>query len=258
MKGLLQRFVAQQVSWSAAVDGLLPQSYRLDGNRFFIDSFYGRFLRSGQVVVDVGGGKQPLISAEQKRAFGLTVIGFDISAAELGAAPAGRYDECICADITDFRGTAQADIVICQALLEHVPSTERAFRAIGSLLKPGGLALIFAPSRNAVFARLNLLLPQRLKRAILFAVFPQTRHAQGFVSYYDRCTPRDFEAMARAANLEVVERHFFFRSAYFTFFVPLHVLWRLWVALFRGLRREQAAETFVYAFRKRAAGAGGK
>jgi hypothetical protein len=39
MKGLLQRFVAQQVSWSAAVDGLLPQSYRLDGNRFFID-FY--------------------------------------------------------------------------------------------------------------------------------------------------------------------------------------------------------------------------
>ena len=151
-------------------------------------------LRSGQVVVDVGGGKQPLISAEQKHAFGLTVIGFDISAAELGAAPAGRYDECICADITDFRGTAQADIVICQALLEHVTSTERAFRTIGSLLKPGGLALIFAPSRNAVFARLNLLLPQRLKRAILFAVFPESRHAQGFVSYYDRCTPRDFES----------------------------------------------------------------
>ncbi len=82
--------------------------------------------------------------------------------------------------------------MICQALLEHVPSTERAFRAIGSLLKPGGLALIFAPSRNAVFARLNLLLPQRLKRAILFAVFPESRYRDGYSSDTEPSMDRSF------------------------------------------------------------------
>jgi SAM-dependent methyltransferase len=249
---MLGAIVDQQMRWSTAIEELLPAEYRIDGNRFFIDSFHERFLHPGSTVFDVGGGKQPITSAERKRRLGIRVVGVDISGEELSAAPPGCYDEIVCADITLYRGHATADVVICQALLEHVRSTEAAMTALASMLKPGGVLLIFVPSRNAVFARLNLLLPQRLKEALLFALFPAARGAQGFVSYYHRCTPRDFERMARANGLDVEERHLFYKSMYFSFFAPLHLIWRLWIFLFRFIRREQAAETFVYAFRKSA------
>jgi len=247
---LLRNCIAQQVRWSVAFDGWLPPEYRLDGNGFFTDSFHGKFLRHGDLVYDVGGGKTPIISADRKRELGLRVVGLDISAAELARAPAGCYDNVVCADITTYRGDESADVVICQALLEHVPSTEDALRAIASILKPSGVAVVFVPSRNAVFARLNLVLPERVKKALLFTIFPAARDVQGFRSYYNRCTPRDFEDMARACGLEVEERHLFYTSMYFSFFLPLHLLWRSWVLLFRMFAKEQAAETFIYAFRK--------
>jgi len=252
MADLLQRLIKQQRQWSAAVDSNLPAYFRADGNSYFINTFFRKFLRRGQKVVDVGGGKQPILSAAEKQSLGLTVHGLDISANELASAPAGCYDATICADVTRYRGSSDADLVICQSLLEHVPSTQEAFAAIASMLKPDGLALVFAPSRNAVFARLNLMLPERLKRWLLFTIFPETRSAQGFASYYDRCTPREFEQMAHIVGLDAVERKLFYQSSYFSFFVPLHVLWRLWLVTFKALRGAQAAETFIYAFRKNA------
>jgi SAM-dependent methyltransferase len=62
---------------------------------------------------------------------------------------------------------------VCQALLEHVSDVNGAFESIASILRPGGQAVIFVRSRNAVFARINLVLPEKFKRWILFQVFPQ-------------------------------------------------------------------------------------
>jgi 2-polyprenyl-6-hydroxyphenyl methylase/3-demethylubiquinone-9 3-methyltransferase len=250
MNEILRRFITSQVNLAAMLDSWLPEDYRIDGNRYFIDQFFPRFLQHGQVVYDIGGGRHPIVTAEQKERYGLTVIGVDISEAELSAAPVGLYDRTVSADITQFSGTGDADLVICQALLEHVKSTDRAFVAIAGILKPGGQALIFVPSRNAVFARLNLLLPERIKRAILYAIFPKAKEGQGFRSYYDRCTPPAFEAMAAAVGLLTVERHLFYKSSYFSFFLPLYGLWRLWIIAFRLVSPEQAAETFALALRK--------
>ena len=76
-------------------------------------------------------------------------------------------------------------------------------------------------------------------------------HAQGFPAYYDRCTPRDFRAMAAQAGLEVVETRCYYRSGYFDWFFPLLLAWRLWMLLaFAVIGREQAAETFSMALRK--------
>ena len=84
-----------------------------------------------------------------KERLGLRGTGLDIDADELARAPAGTYDETICADITEYEGKGQADLVICQAVLEHVANTEQALRSIASCLKRGGVALLFVPSRNA-------------------------------------------------------------------------------------------------------------
>lgn len=249
-KSLLQRFVAQQTAWSEAFDRLFPPRYRLEGNSEFRQRFVPRFLRPNVTIYDIGGGKHPHFSVADKEQWGVRVVGLDIDAGELARAPHGAYDEAICADITAYRGRGDADLVICRALLEHVPNVEQAFEAIASLLKPGGLALIFVPSRHAVFARLNLLLPQKLKERILYGIYPDARQFQGFPSYYDRCTPKDFRLLAERYGLVVQkERHYYF-SYYFQCFFPAFVAWRLWILLFERLAGTQAAETFSVALQK--------
>ena len=229
----------------------MPVEYLKDGNQDFIKAFAPSYLKSGQKIYDVGGGKQPFVSLEKKTANQMTVVGIDISATELARAPAGAYDESVCADIADYQGRGDGDIVICQAVLEHVQNTEGAMQSIASILKPGGRALIFVPSRNAVFARLNLLLPQTLKQKILFAVYPSTRAAQGFPSYYHRCTPNDLVAMAKTNGMTLETGRYYYISSYFSFLFPVYLVWRIWMVLFKAAAGRQAAETFSFALIKK-------
>jgi 2-polyprenyl-6-hydroxyphenyl methylase/3-demethylubiquinone-9 3-methyltransferase len=250
ISSLFYRFTRSQQALSRGFDRLLPADFQVDGNSDFVRNWIEPYLRPGSLIYDIGGGKNPVIRPETKRRLGLRVAGLDIDCAELTAAPTDAYDHRICADITQFRGGGDADLVICQALLEHVRDSRAALRAIASVLKPGGTALIFLPSRNAVFARLNLLLPESLKRTILYTVFPFTRRDQGFPAYYDHCTPADFRRIAAECGLAVDCCRPYYRSAYFAFFFPLHFLWRLWLLVYRLFAREQAAETFSLALRK--------
>lgn len=249
---MLRALINSQVYLSRVFDRLLPAKYRTDGNLDFLKTFAPKYLHPNLRIYDVGGGKHPYISRELKEKKELNVIGLDIDAEELRGAPPGAYDEVVCADITKFRGHGDADLVICQAVLEHVRNTEEAFAALASMVKPGGRVLIFVPSRNAVFARINLLLPERLKRKILYTVYPQSKTQGGFPSYYDRCTPRSFAELAGRHDLEVEEKRAYYCSNYFTFLFPVHVAWRLWVLLFHLFAGEQAAETFSMSLRKRA------
>ncbi len=222
----------------------------VDGNREFLDEVVPRNVRAGDVVYDVGGGKNPVIGAERKAELRLRVVGVDIDATELSAAPDGSYDRIVAADITKFEGQGDADLVICQALLEHVKDTGGALRAIASILRPGGRALIFVPSRNAAYARLNLLLPEELKRRILFTIFPEMSRDHGFPAFYDRCTPEAFARMTEKHGLATDDRRVYFQSDYFRFFFPLHAVWRLWTVAFRWVAGVQAAETFTLVLRK--------
>lgn len=171
---------------------------------------------------------------------------------ELEKAPRGIYDHTIVADITSFEGNADADLVVCKSTLEHVQCTLSAFHGLSTIVKPAGMLVIRVPSRNAVFARINLILPEEIKRKLLFTTFRHKRREHsGFPAYYDRCTPRDFRIMAELNGLEVEALETYFKSSYFSFFVPLYMLWRLWVLAFHRLAGEQAAETFVMVCRKR-------
>ena len=246
----MRTLIAFQTRLSLCFDRLLPRAFRVDGNREFLDSIVPENLKAGAVIYDVGGGKNPVITRERKTELGLRVVGVDIDCAELAAAPKGSYDQTAAADITSYQGGGDADLVVCQALLEHVRDTGRALRAIASILKPGGKALIFVPSRNAVYARLNLLLPQNLKRWILFTVFPNMRRDHGFPAFYDRCTPSSFDCLTRQHGMITEDRRLYFQSDYFRFCFPLHALWRVWTMLFRIFAGPQAAETFTLILRK--------
>lgn len=246
----MRRFIQLQRRWCESFDKLLPAEWHVDGNREFVERVAGGYLFPEAVVYDIGGGKHPLINPELKNRLNLRVVGVDIDAAELAAAPAGCYDRRDCADILAYSGDGAADVVVCQALLEHVHDVERALGAIAATLKTGGVGLVFVPSRNAVFARLNLILPQAVKRALLHGLFPSSRGKQGFPAFYDRCTPAAMTAAAARQGLKVAERRLYFQSKYFSFFLPLHVAWRLWQVVFHRIAGAEAAETFTLVLRK--------
>jgi trans-aconitate methyltransferase len=248
--GFVRWFINANIAASRAFDNLLPEKYRIDGNRDFANRIVPAALSEHFKIYDVGGGKSPCISYNQKIRHGLHITGIDIDANELAAAPYDLYDSTLCADITNYRGQSDGDLVIARTVLEHVKDTKAAFAGLASLVKPGGKILVFVPSRNAVFARLNLLLPESLKRKILFAVFPDKKELQGFAAHYDLCTPRDFKKLAAENGLTVEREYLYFISSYFSFFFPAYLIWRLWIFAFEYLAGEQSAETFALVLRK--------
>jgi 2-polyprenyl-6-hydroxyphenyl methylase/3-demethylubiquinone-9 3-methyltransferase len=246
-----RQLVASQVALSRAFDRLLPQSFRVDGSKDFKQRIVPSHLRSGLVVYDIGGGGRPCVDMETKRRLGLTVIGLDVDKEEFAKAPLGLYDHTIVADVTSYQeGSGVADLVVCKSTLEHVSDTGTALAAMARLLRPGGTLLVFVPSRNALYARLNVLLPERLKRRLLSTFMPGKADHLGFPAKYDRCTPRHFCRLIAGQGLELQELRPYYISTYFSFFFPVYVLWRVWILAYRALAREQAAETFALVARK--------
>ncbi|PCI05292.1 MAG: hypothetical protein COB78_01385 [Hyphomicrobiales bacterium] len=226
-------------------DKLFFPGYMKDGNGTFIEEIYPNFLTTGSTIVDIGGGSQPIVTQKIKDRFELTVIGIDIDEDELNKSPDGIYDRKICADITVINGAEDiADLIICQATLEHVRNNRESIRNISRMMKSNGKIILFIPCRNAVFARLNLLLSQGLKEKILFAIYPEKEEHQGFPAFYDLCTPgmmiEEFER-----NGVSVEPTCFWTSSYFSFFFPLYVIWRLYTVIARRLLGHNYCETFI-------------
>jgi 2-polyprenyl-6-hydroxyphenyl methylase/3-demethylubiquinone-9 3-methyltransferase len=238
-----------QIRYAKAVDRWLGPPYSTNGSWDFA-KLLEAYLRPGLRVYDVGSGKRPAIDAATKTRLGLRVVGIDISRSELDRAPAGCYDAAYRADICEMRGTESVDLVIAKAVIEHVPDTKQAFAAIASMLKPGGLALLFVPCRNAIFARVNLLLPERVKLRLLSLLAPGSGDHVGFPAHYDRCTPRQFRKLAAANGLEFVEERLYLHHNYLHQFLPLHVAWRCWNTALSLCSRSAACQSFAVVLRK--------
>lgn len=234
---------------SRGFDRLLPASMSVEGSRHYRRELLPGFLAPGLKVVDVGSGRYPQISPELKDRLGLTVVGLDLSGEELEAAPAGAYDTAVAADATTYVGDGTADLVISHCCFEHLPDTAGGFRAVASMLKPGGRAVIYNPSRAALFARLNLIIPEAMKRRAL-GMLPDRGGKGGWPAVYDRATPAQFAELAQRAGLEVEALHRYWISGYFLTVPPVHVAWRGWQALHRLIAGDEAAESFATVVRK--------
>jgi SAM-dependent methyltransferase len=239
-----------QQQWCYRFDRILPSEFSVSGGGDFTRNLIPAHLTNNLTIYDVGGGKNPAISADLKARYNLRIVGLDIDPQELMHAPEGCYDRVIVADICRYRGTTEADLVICRAVLEHVVDADQALAGLASIAKPGGYLLLFIPSRNAIFARLNMVLPERVKRRLMFTIPPEKERLHGFPARYDRCTPLDMKRLAGRHGLEVERQILYYKSKYFSFFLPLYVLWRTYQLGLKAMAGEQAAETFSLVLRK--------
>jgi SAM-dependent methyltransferase len=187
-----------------------------------------------------------MVGLTTKNDLRLRVTGLDADQSELALMESGLCDETVAADLCLFRGDGSADLVLCQDVLEHVADLDRAFAGLVSIVKPGGKIAICVPCRNALFARLNLLLPEGAKRILLYWIWPLKADGHsGFPVHYDRCTIKDLNALAKVHGLKLCELRAYWRTSYFTFLLPLWALWRAWQILARAAVGDQAAEGFV-------------
>jgi 2-polyprenyl-6-hydroxyphenyl methylase/3-demethylubiquinone-9 3-methyltransferase len=144
-------------------DRHLPEYFTMGGYRDYSQSLLPKYLPHNARIYDLGSGKIPCLDPETRNRLAATVVGLDIDSRETARAPEGSYDTVLQADVTRYLGGGDADVVLCRALLEHVRDMEGTFAAISSLLRPGGVALLFVPSRNAIFARMNLKIVKMVK-----------------------------------------------------------------------------------------------
>ena len=207
-------------------------------------------LRPGLRVLDVGGGRAPVIASETVQRLDLKVVGLDVSEAELLAAPPGSYSEMIVGDVTDARIPGSFDLILSQAVLEHVRDTRRAIANLTGALSEGGTMAHFVPCRNAPFAVLNRLLGNSLARRILFGIYPERQRTAGFRAYYDRCVPSELGRICLACGLEIVALEPYFVSDYWQFFAPVHALDLSRQVIMHWLRASDLAETMVVVARK--------
>jgi len=245
LASIFRSFVRWNQIISRRVNNILPARLSADGNRTFLKEVVPLILRPGITIYDIGGGSQPCISSEQKAQFVINLVGFDISLEELDGAPTGLYDKKIVADICAYQGECEADVIVCQAVLEHVPNNSFSVAALSRILKPGGKLYVFVPCRNALYARLNIALPQKTKEKLLELFIPGSGDHQGFPAFYDRCTPRNLTAIAEASDLKVREVRLFWMSSYFMVLFPAFIFWRVFQLVAYLSIREDAAETFI-------------
>jgi SAM-dependent methyltransferase len=246
---LLRQFFDLNSSICVFINSILPKKLNVDGNFAFQRDVLPHKFASGAVVYDLGGGSRPWIDAKARVSDKLRVVGLDLCLEELQDAPEGSYDEIIATDLCTFMGKGDADVVICQATMEHVHDATGAIRAIASVLRDGGKAYIFAPGRNALFAQLNRILSEQLKKKILFAAFPYAAEGHdGFKAYYDCGAPTKMIDLGKRYSLKVVVKETYWRSGYFNIFIPAYIFWRLYQGVSRLILGEDACESYAIVF----------
>jgi SAM-dependent methyltransferase len=171
--------------------------------------------RKCRCILDVGGGAQPQLSAEDIEGNGeihYTVM--DISEEELALAP--DYYEKIVMDISGNMAepAARYDLVFSRFVAEHVADARQLHLNVLALLRPGGVAVHFFPTLFAIPFVANWILPEWLSVRLL----SRERQERGkFPARYRWCIGPTKRAIKRYEELgyEVVEYAGFFGHGYY-------------------------------------------
>jgi SAM-dependent methyltransferase len=207
--------------------------------------------RPGLRVVDIGGGANTPFATRLTKKNGMWLVGTDILADSLRMN--GALDARVASDACGglpFKDNS-IDVVSTRSVMEHLPSNSRFLDDCHRILKPGGLTFCVMPSRRAPFAWLNRLLPEDVKRRLLFTFFPEWREACGFLAHYDHCAWPEMVNCFTTAGFHVNRIEFrYYQSIYFKFFVPLFLISLLYdLIIWMLAERRLCCQMFIVAER---------
>lgn len=207
-------------------------------------------LREHLRVLDVGGGRRPVIDPRDVARLRLHVTGLDLSENELRAAPPGSYQATIVGDVGQLDIEGPYDLILSRAVLEHVADPAAALRSLSAALAPGGAMAHVVPCGRAPFAVAHRILGHRLSRRLLRATHPDRTEIESFEAYYRLCVPSQMAALCRRDGLEIAEITPHFASDYLHFCAPLHLVELSRQTLFALCGLTDWCETFILVARK--------
>jgi SAM-dependent methyltransferase len=148
--------------------------------------------RSTRRVLEVGGGRRPLLADQLASREDVDYVINDVSQDELDRLPATYGTACF--DVQDPDGippdlAGTCDVVFAKMVFEHVADPASAWTTVHRLLRPGGVALVYVPTLYSPPFVLNRLLPSGASASLLRRVFPN-RTDDGvpkFPAYYRWC-----------------------------------------------------------------------
>jgi SAM-dependent methyltransferase len=135
-------------------------------------------------LMEVGGGRSPLIDDREYAMLNLRYTVNDISAAELALAP--EWPRKACFDISSPPPEAGPfDLIFSKMVFEHVPDARSAYQAVYNLLAPNGVCLSFFPTLYCLPFVANYLSPNGLSLKFQRTLDP--RPNPKFPAYYNWC-----------------------------------------------------------------------
>lgn len=173
-------------------------------------------------LIEIGGGRDPLMTPARVGHLGLRYTVNDISTEELRHAPdsfgKARFD--ICGSMTEAGIASESyDLAFSRMVFEHVRDGRAAWRNLCHILRPGGVALAFVPTLYALPYVANLIVPEWISARIVKALYPhRTDHADPkFPAHYSWCfsSERKMAPMLRDAGFSESLIVPFYGHAYF-------------------------------------------
>jgi SAM-dependent methyltransferase len=141
-------------------------------------------------MLEIGGGRGPLLSPADAANAGVAVTVNDIDARELAMGPA-EFDKAqfdIGGEV-DPAWYNKFDLIVSRMVMEHVADGRKAWANMAKLLVPGGVAMAFHPTLYAPPFLINLIFPDSLTAPVLRFFF-SNRHDGDYPKFparYELC-----------------------------------------------------------------------
>ncbi len=138
-------------------------------------------------LLEVGGGRFPLFTADEVNDLGVTYTVNDIDQTEIDLAPG--YVDKVCFDIGgDLPPTPpKYDLIFSRFVFEHLKDTRIAYRNVILLLRSGGVSLQYYPCLYCVPFMINKLIPETLSTKTLRLVYGGSIPRPKFPARYSWC-----------------------------------------------------------------------
>jgi SAM-dependent methyltransferase len=225
----LARFIAANKRLSKATEDWLPAVFKQHIQTLYKYKAAELINREpGQVVFDIGGGKECPFLPYLNASGGHLIIALDLSEGELRRNR--QLEDKVVADAAahgfPFRD-GSADLVTSRSVVEHIRDNAAFFANCARVLRPGGFMIHAFPGKYAPFALINKLLPNRLARHLVGNLHPEWREEDnyGFLAFYDRCYFSAVRDLLDGNGFENLRFDFlYYQSIYFNFFYPLYLL----------------------------------
>ncbi|MFP4054947.1 MAG: class I SAM-dependent methyltransferase [Phycisphaerae bacterium] len=169
---------------------------------------------NGKRVLEVGGIDRPQLSKDQ----GYSYVGLDIESRE-GCYRC--YDHFYVQSVEEDIPGGPYDLIISNAVLEHVPNNDASFRSMYNALKEGGRCVHYVPSKWHPYAIcLRLVGPERQKRLVK-ALRPYALDTTGYPAFFHHCSIPGMRRLAKHHGFKNIRFTRFYRgNDYFAFFLP--------------------------------------